>query len=87
MSFVKPATSSINEYGTDGITLTGLFGAESRTGGLNLNTGVTINNVTGKLTGTLNESFVSLDGNNSSPALGTKSTLNATGLTCLNKVF
>lgn len=86
MSFTKLSTSSINEYGTDGVALSGLFGAETRTGGLNLNTGVTINNVTGKLSGTLNESFVSLDGNNSSTVLGTKSTLNATGLTCLNKV-
>ena len=86
MSFIKPATSSISEYGTDGITLTGLSGAESRSGSFNLNTGFTTTNITSKASGTLNESFVSLDSNNSSPALGTKSTLNATGLTCLNKV-
>jgi len=86
MSIIKPATSSISEYGTDGVSLTGLFGAESRTGGFNLNTGLTTTNTTTKASGTLNESFVSLDSNISSISLGNKSTLNSTGLTCLNKV-
>jgi len=86
ISIIKPATSSISEYGTDGISLSGLFGAETRSGGFNLNTGLTTTNATTKLSGTLNEAFVSLDGNTTSSVLGNKSTLNATGLTCVNKV-
>jgi len=85
MSFTKLATSSINEYGTDGVALSGLFGDETRSGGLNLNTGVTINNETGKLSGTLNEVFLSLDGNTTNTVSGNKSTLNASELTLVNK--
>lgn len=86
MLITKPATGSLSEYSTDGVSLTGLFGAESRSGGFNLTSGATINNNTTKLSGTLNEAFVSLDGNTTSSALGNKSTLNASGLTCVNKV-
>jgi hypothetical protein len=86
MSIVKPATSSISEYGTDGVSLTGLLGAENRSASFNLNTGFTTTNNTSKASGTLNESFLSLDSNSSSSALGNKTTLNATSLICVNKV-
>ena len=86
MSIIKPSTSSISEYGTDGLSLTGLIGAETRSASFNLTSGTTINNATTKLSGTMNEAFVSLDGNTTSSALGNKSTLNASGLTCVNKV-
>lgn len=85
MSIIKPDTSSISEYGTDGLSLTGVFGGETRSGGFNLTSGATINNATTKLSGTMNEAFISLDGNTTSSALGSKSTLNASGLTLLNK--
>jgi hypothetical protein len=87
MSIIKPSTSSITEYGTDGVSLSGLLGAESRSASFNLNNGFTTTNNTSKASGTLNESFVSLDSNITSGALGNKTTLNASSLTCVNKAL